>query len=126
MHWWWSRGRMLEMPTCRRKRVNTWRTGITVWPRCACLATASAYVLALLRCHFFASAVCWFDVHIASAWRAGAIDAVLAVMRAHVGNVDASKQACWAMRMMCLPRYGALSALCALYLQPIANNNCDS
>ena len=34
--------------------------------------------------------------------KAGAIDAVLAVMKAHVANADVSESACWAMRNICV------------------------
>ena len=36
------------------------------------------------------------------AGKAGAIDAVVAAMRAHVGNADVSEQACWAMWSICV------------------------
>ena len=35
------------------------------------------------------------------AGKAGAIDAVVAVMRAHVGHSGVSEQACWAMIYIC-------------------------
>ena len=34
--------------------------------------------------------------------KAGAIDAVAAAMRAHVGNAGVSEQACGAMRLICV------------------------
>ena len=36
------------------------------------------------------------------AGKAGAIDAVVAAMRAHVGNAGVSEQACWAMKNICV------------------------
>ena len=67
----------------------------------------------LVMCHFadmcqplpdhclFVS-VCFADANRVLAGKAGAIDALVAVMRAHVGNAGVSKQACKAMWNICV------------------------
>ena len=48
----------------------------------------------------------------ALAGKAGGIDAVVAVMRAHVGNAGVSMYACWAIRSICFDGAFASGAAC--------------
>ncbi len=49
------------------------------------------------------------------AGEAGAIDALVAAMRAHVGNAGVSKQACGAMQEICVNN-GAVGVGCFVFL----------